>query len=265
MIDLLSHICIVALVIFATVVPVHAENRDVTNLLKTFESINQSNFIQCGPVTDPGLSKDETSAWITAGFRNPEIKSIDIRPTSDTAATTYTHEFDLSLVMFKGSGWSEELVRSSITRVSEIYRQCGIRVGKAKLVMIEPPNDWIDITLDRDRELAKMTPHMSKPTLYFVRSSLEGYTAYAWDKSGCSRERCDTAWITNDINSAAYKRYRDSNYSPIAHEIAHLLGNCDHIKNDSKNILGNSASTVNDQIMQDQCESFKKHESMRKL
>jgi hypothetical protein len=242
-------------------------NDSVIKFLDTLNRLNQSGDIRC-PLADANpRPTDEATKWTAAGFPNPAISTLNLSSENDPS-DKYTHEFSPSLVMFRNTGWNEDILKSSFSRVAEIYRQCGIRLGSAKLVMVNAPNSWLDLDGDRDTKIAAMTPEQTdRPILYFLRSEIgAGRTAYAY-RLGIEgyTPLLDTVWITNDINTASYKKLRDPKYSPIAHELAHILGDRSHIEGDEKNILGNSPETVNDQITKEQCDAFKRHPSMRKL
>lgn len=246
----------------------HAEDKSryeqrTDYILNAINSLNLLNSRRdCAPLTPP---VSETQKWAAAGFGDPQITSINLSP-ANALNKTFTHKLNLSLVMFRNTGWTSELIQTHLRQVGEIYAQCGIALGTAKLVIVNPPNNWIDITLSRDNQIAEMTPNMSKPTLYFVRSSQEGDAAYAWNKDNCDNEsRCDTAWITNDVNAPSRRQLFSDKYNSVAHELAHILGNCDHVTDGSANLLGNTVDKLNGTILPQQCNEFKKHKSVRKL
>lgn len=167
------------------------------------------------------------------------------------------------MVLLRNSGWSKEQIEQRLTRVAQIYSQCGIKVARATLVTVDAPNGWVDVDYsdeERDLKIATMTPTTDKPILFYVRSSREGQTAYAW-RQGKSRPPAltDTAWMTTEINTAAYKKLRDPTYSPDAHELGHIFGNCEHNADGSKNFLAGDVALLNDKIQPKQCENMKKH------
>ena len=173
------------------------------------------------------------------------------------------------MVLLRNSGWSEEQIKLRLNRVAEIYSQCGIKVASAKLVTVDAPNGWIDVDYSieqRDLKIATMTPTTDKPILYYVRSNKEGQTAYAWNQS---KQRppplTNTAWMTTELNTAEYKKWRDPVYNEDAHELGHILGNCGHNTDGSKNFLAGDVALLNDKIQPKQCESMKKNTLVKPL
>ncbi|WP_291516276.1 hypothetical protein [Bdellovibrio sp. ArHS] len=141
-------------------------------------------------------------------------------------------------------------------------------MADAKLIVVDAPNDWLDIDHNRYAQIAQMIPQSAaRPILAFVRADgRHGDTGYAYRRGRFGQAATvDTGWITNEVNSDTYKKIRTSGYSPLAHELAHILGNSGHVIGDEKNLLGNSPVTVNNHITKEQCETFKRHPSITPL
>ena len=241
----------------------HADDEDISFALGTINKINSPNGEPCPPLK---LStRNETRRWTTAGFGHPQITLLTLN-SPDASAVLFTHELNLTLVMFRHTGWTTELVKSQIERVAQIYSKCGILIRKATMIVTDAPQNWIDISSGRDLIIAKKTPVTVKPILYFFRSSDDGTGAWAGPKFSTNNiAYVDTVWISNDVNSDSYKALRNPAYNPAAHELAHILGDRGHVQDGSKNILGDTLDTVDDQITPSQCDAFKKHPSVIKL
>lgn len=214
-----------------------------------------------------GSSRD-IERWSQAGFGHPEILSFSMQGSSNSSVH-FTHKLDLSLVMFRNADWTVEMVKASMTQAAEIYQQCGIRLDKATLVVVDAPEGLVDIDKiweGRDLAIAERIPDLKKPIIYFVRSSQDGNNAWANPKYFVKNKALqDTAWITAGVNSDSYKYIRDPEYSPIAHEIAHLLGNRAHVGWGINNILGGRPNNTNAEITPEQCRDFKKYRAIKKI
>lgn len=232
----------------------------------------------------------ETQTWIDAGFTNPDIKTVRFtsitevsREQSIFSRQTFTHELKPTLILFRNSGWSERQVGGAIERAAEIYKQCAIKIEFAKLITVDPPFGMRSAIIDKpyqglDLKIANTIPAKVAPApiFYFVKQALNGYTAWAapryYVKPGYLKDSKDltamehSSWITSTILKPAYRPvWKDKSYSVEAHELAHVLGNRNHVPDDVKNILGGTQGTGNDQITAEQCEAFRNIDLVKKL
>jgi hypothetical protein len=236
---------------------------------KTVDTLNKSGVQQQGcvkPEPSGNPSRDETEDWRSAGFGNPSISSLDLEwPES----ATFTHEISFTMVQFRKAGWTEGEIKRRYLRVAQIYSQCGIKVGKSKLVTVDAPNGWLDTDYNiekRDQKISKMVPPTQKPILFYVRSNLQGQSAYAWQQSkGVGPAMTDTVWMTAAVHAPAYKKLCSPLYNEDAHELGHIYGNCEHTEDGSQNFLANDPALLNDKILPEQCENMKQHYLVRPI
>ena len=241
---------------------------DAKDLVDSINSLNKHGSQSSCPTPDTDPKPTEREKWLRAGFGNPSIDQLDATlPSSDPKK--FTHEIKLTMVLLRNSGWDKEQIKQRLTRVADIYSQCGIKVASAKLVTVDAPNGWVDVDYrveKRDLKIATMTPTTDKPILFYVRSSREGQIAYAWNQSKDQPPPLtNTAWLTSEINTAKYKKWRDPAYNTEAHELGHIFGDCGHNTDGSKNFLAGDVALLNDKIQPKQCESMKKHNLVRPL
>ena len=243
------------------------------NLYKSVISTNQELNKVVGAVGSTKGSDCATpvATWEGAGFTNAEIKTIDIPTPTKPRAVVYTHEFDLSVVMLRDAGWNELMVRNSLARTSEIYSQCGIRIGKVKLVTVSSPNEKRGLTFSEEAssDVEMSIPDLKKPIIFLVSwISNTNHAAFAKNRTKLLNEKqYDTVWVSSYINSKDYKALRRKEYSTVAHELAHVLGNTGHVTKGHANILreGEVGGLAGDKITKEQCELFKKYPMMKKL
>lgn len=242
--------------------------QETRDLVDSINSLNQQSSLPPCPTSIVDAAPTELEKWSLAGFENPTIDLIEPKLTAAYTKKKFTHEVKLTMVLLRNSGWSQKNMQQRLTRVAEVYSQCGIRIARSKLVTVDAPNGWVDIDYkneQRDLKIASMIPATEKPIIYYVRSNIEGSNAYAWNQSSNRpAPLTNTAWITSIVNKPAYTETRDHSYSPDAHELGHILGNCGH--NDlSSNFLASEVILLNDKILPDQCESLKKNNLVKAL
>lgn len=230
----------------------------------------------------------EVKKWKRAGFTNAEFSMVNVPIAKPEIQAT--HLLDLSIVLFRNSGWTKAVIEAHLKRTNEIYTQCGIRLGEIKYIETDAYRGKLDINerwsaLGDDYLISKATPIEERPIIYLMRSILpkrgtEGAFANIpnfWVELEPVVQ--NTIWLSNIINSESYGSYRDMDvdgksylktrdpsYNVVAHEIAHLLGNMGHeteIK--EKNLLNGDSDSLNDQLLPRQCESFKKSPLLRKI
>ena len=209
------------------------------------------------------ISPAHAAEWTHNGYRDPQAYNIEV---SRTAGVKYTHSIDLSVVVFKNAGWNNlQLVADHFQRVSDIYNKCQIKIGDISMVMVDAGTNVL--SEGETEYLAKRTPaYFGRPTLYFATKVSDKHDAYAWSGDvGCDGfpARCNTAWISSIVNANRYKSIRDPDYSVVAHELAHILGDYDHVEG-KKNILG-TFEFGDDSITAEQCKKFKTFSEMTEL
>jgi hypothetical protein len=247
-----------------------ATARSNTKIVEILNYINRPTSLdRCGNTIQPSFNSttNEIDQWLSAGFWRPEIKVINASP-SIAPEGTFTHKLNMTLVLFRNTGWTEDRVKAQVSRASEIYKQCGIELSEVKLVIANAPSGIIDVSYNNrdDERISRSTPESKKPIVYFVRSNAEGQTAYSWGASveKPSRARFNTIWMTDDIDKS-YKEVHDPSYNVLAHEIGHILCGCSHFPGDEKNLMAGKINLLNDRLNQTQCEVFQKSSLVEKI
>ncbi len=218
---------------------------------------------------------EDSLSWIQRGFKNPDVKTFRSTSISDLAAQRpdhFTHELTPTLVLFRHSGWSELHVGRAMERVGVIYAQCGIKIEFSKIHIVDPPFGLKSVVIDKpyaglDVKIAEAIPTLPKPIFFFVEKSMNGYTAWATPRFHTPPGPFqDGAWMTASILRPAYwPSFKDKSYSVEAHELAHVLGNRNHVPDDVRNILGGTMGTGNDQITSEQCEAFRNFDLVKEI
>jgi hypothetical protein len=186
-----------------------------------------------------------------------------------------THFMDLSFFLFNNTSWTQEKVLAHLRKIAATYNQknCQILIRQAVIIMADPYNgitnvDWATVYLDTpsftgtDLEIAKhLPPEVPKPAIFLMESSSQGYSAWSAPRAvtinSFRKPLMNTVWVSHRIETG----YGDQSlkptddYDPIAHEIAHVLGNfATHTIDDEPNIMNDDITKVNGTILPYQCE-----------
>jgi len=215
----------------------------------------------CGMMVEAG--EKEEKRWADAGFTNPKIEFIDTRRFYHKTGQTFTHELDLTVVMFRGTDWKQKIILSRLKKMSGIYARCGLRIGTLKFVTADAPGGKVDFARpgDRDREIARRVPPTPKPILFYFRS-IPKFNAYAWvehtDNIDIPDAIKNTAWFSLSITMELNKKIRHPGYVSEAHELGHiLLDSLEHATGGIKNLMSGNHEYVTDTLTPEQCVKIK--------
>lgn len=216
-------------------------------------------------VTAREVVKKEEILWENAGFFKPMIEFIDTNRFYRKSKQIFTHKFDLTLVIFRESGWEKKVILKRLKKVADIYAQCGIKIGKIKFVTANAPDGMIDFSRPgcRDQKIAQRVPPTPKPILFYFRS-IPKLNAYAWVEHSDNEEIPDaiknTAWFSLSVAMILNKKIRHPNYISEAHELGHiLLDSLEHAPEGIENLMAENYDHVNDRLTAEQCKRIKSH------
>lgn len=206
--------------------------------------------------------------WDANGFHKTTLSPLVLTPTESKIAIT--HEATFSVILFRNAGWDYEKVRAAFQKAAEIYAQCGIRLRLTTVVETES-FEGVELDLNQVRKVTDATPpNLPKPWIYFLSQPLgtggKVENAYAFTRAvGAIHSHYDTIWMGSYTLTSHYKLDRDPSYSPLAHEIAHVLGDYDHVTGVRNILTGDPVGFANDKITAEQCAKFKTHSSVKPI
>lgn len=207
----------------------------------------------------------EEKRWADAGFGKPEIDWIDSGRFYPDSNQSFTHRLDITLVMFRGTGWRKKVVFKRLQKVADIYGRCGLRLGRIKLVIADAPGGMIDFVRPgyRDVEIAQKVPSTAKPIFFYFRSIPE-LNAHAWVQTQQDDEIPqairNTAWFSLSVTLKLNIKLRHPGYVSEAHELGHiLLDTLEHVPDGVENLMAGDYEYVNDRLNPQQCEKIKSH------
>jgi hypothetical protein len=211
--------------------------------------------------------------WSKAGFGHPRAETLDLG-SEYAGGGPWTHQFHLSVVVFRGAKWTLPEVRARIRKVARIYAQCGIQVAPATLVETDAWHEHLDMHGGDNPDAgveksiaAALPPGMDRPVLFFVRSFDDGTMAAAAPAyyAPPGHPLLNTVFIADPVIAA--DATEDKSYSTEAHEVAHVLGNfSQHLKSPVSNLMSDPrAARPNGVLTSSQCAQLKKGPGVRPL
>jgi hypothetical protein len=218
----------------------------------------------------PAEVEVERQKWQAAGFKDPEVRLIDTGKFY-RVGETFTHKFDLTLVLLRGSGWTKKAVVRRLQKLARIYAPYRIKIGLVKLVTADSPNGMIDFLRpgSGDIDIALKTPRTFKPIIYYIRS-VPPFNAYSWiehsDNEAVPDAIKNTAWISLTADMALNKKIRPPDYLTEAHELGHiLLDSLQHHQAGAANLMAADYKLVSGLLEPHQVARIKRHPLVQPL
>lgn len=232
----------------------------------------------------PEITEQE-ERWANAGFEEPD--HIRFNPVTDRDVEM-THEMELNSVILRGSGWERERVIQHLNYASDVLAQCGIKVNNVNITEVAEPSGNVDFLASGDLpqghpsalsrtermdSFARRNPNRQRPVFVFVRDTGPNYNAYT---TFADKYRYNNEIIPDELydeaprlNYSFVSQGVETNYpefSSVAHELAHMLCQCDH--DDSEpNLLSTNPSLgpKANYIPPSMCDIYKKSPLVRRI
>ena len=207
--------------------------------------------------------------WRESGFDSAESRWVAENEIYTKADRPVAFAFNATVLFARGTPWSEARAMRQIRKTAEIFRACGIGLRRVRLVRLELPKPMRTIdtqTLDpasgvprNVRVLAeRLPPDIDYPAAFLIgglrgeESPARSYRAA--EPSGPKPPWLDTAWIAY---RAHWIERSDDLYSPLAHELAHLLCACGHEKTAERHLLHTARNFLSSRVLPQHCERFR--------
>ena len=206
-------------------------------------------------------------------FANVAVSSLESKELYDQdSLAKATHFMNLSILVLRSTGWTRDQALAHLKEIARIYNtdSCRILIRKAFVIETDPYQgitviDWGSVfSLPNikgvDIKIADQFPQdLPRPAIVLVRSVLfpadTAYSAAAF-KANPFPNYVNSTWIPVKVNDPNYIKSLPEGYDPVAHELAHLLGNVGHNNLAEPNILNDDFSKINDKILPEQCTRF---------
>ncbi|MCB0350727.1 MAG: hypothetical protein KDD38_06055 [Bdellovibrionales bacterium] len=235
--------------------------------------VTTGNKSQPSPAVGRG-TKSENRLWQNAGFENAKFETWPADMLYEPSIINdpgFTHEIDLSVVLYRGTSWDKESIRQRFKSMAKVLRQCKLKISKVKFIEADAYNGWLDVdgvirkNGDRESQISEALPIKSRPVFVYLRSSRLTATGYAIPQYVVeeSNPAKDTIWMTE------LSQQLSPNTSLEAHELAHVLLNSGHVDHGrNRNILHIKPNRQNNKIGNErggQCDQMKKYGAVRSI
>ncbi len=197
----------------------------------------------------------------------------------EQAAPSFTHEAPLELVLMQGSRWKREDIDPLLENTARIYAQCGVKIVVDKISEIQS-NGIVDFDLEGYSDPSYVHPkngtlEIAKPfakdhaTVFFIDHFENEYNSIvATSEPAIRAQRPDqqdalnSVWLTYEVKHFLQFSFEDggfpSGYSPVAHELSHVLLNSGHVKDQyQNNLMHENFYSLNGFLTQAQCETLR--------
>jgi hypothetical protein len=205
-----------------------------------------------GFIPDPERAEKRATPATESPLRQLDHQVLDqeVLYPEGAAGLRFTHALRPSFAYLSRTRWSSGRLRAIAVRVAEILTQCSVVVSAIDVHRLDGPETLRYYRLASARELVGGVS-LSKPTVYFVRDTLQrdAYDAEAIGKGNSSNRPTliYTVWVTEGIADPGIS---------VTHELIHLLADSgEHIES-SRNLMRADTSPENVELSSAQCKQI---------
>lgn len=174
-------------------------------------------------------------------------------------------EVPLRAVYSSDSSWTIANITDEMNKVNRIYAQCNVQFNPLILTHLELPFQTDDAEIDEVAQLLvkERVRKRSEPVLVFSRlptgelefrnGHLSGGVAFAVISN--KPKLTNLAFVFQSLLTEEYKRLHRPEHSPVAHELAHVFLDSDHVR--GPNVLSRDMRQKNDQFAPYQCDMLR--------
>ncbi len=206
--------------------------------------------------------------WTESSFQDAQIRVIAEYEIYPTGRPVLPYTLDTTILYLRGTPWTEARALRHIRRTAAIFEPCGINLGTVQLgrlylpkadrrldTSLPDPATGVPDTADR---LAALLPTDAVYPVAFLIGRVDGTRSMAISY----RPRTDqhtqaaflnTAWIGYQ---AHWFPRKDDQYSPLAHELAHLLCRCGHSDTEQHHLLHSARNFLSSDVLPEHCQRF---------
>lgn len=181
-------------------------------------------------------------------------------------------KISLKALWLRDTEWTIPLIMNEIEKTNKIFLQCGVQIKEINLIQSDYTSTFSDFSdvVSLTENLKKNEIRLDKEVAIIFAGKLdgafrmmggEGTGGFSFNRSsleGASNKEAQSenlAFVLDISHTDEYRSLRNSEYSPLAHELGHVLFNQAHV--DYPNLMANSFSRVNTQLTEDQCNSIR--------
>lgn len=203
--------------------------------------------------------------WAESGFASAEARQLSERDLYPKGRPSLPFSLDATVAFDQRTPWTQSRAIRQLRKTAAILEACGVSIRDVTLVRLAlPPRDRrIDTTLTDPvtgvppavARLAKQLPATASYPAAFLIGRVAGTASLAVSyrpqlEDEATAPYFNTAWI-------AYQSHwlprPDESYSPLAHELAHLLCRCGHTETAQRHLLHSARNFLSSAVLPDDC------------
>ena len=207
--------------------------------------------------------------WTEAGFPGAESRMLQAREIYPRGRPDLSYWLGATVLYMRGTPWTEARALRQIRRTASIFKACGIVLRGVRLARLRVPHGARRIAAaapdprsgvpPQAASLAAMLPTEATYPVAFLIGRVDGSKSLAvsyraHEPDGSQAPYFNTAWIGYQ---AHWLPRRDDTYSPLAHEFAHLLCRCGHVRTEQRHLLHNARNFLSSDVLPKHCELFR--------
>jgi hypothetical protein len=217
------------------------------------------------------FSQEVFAPWPDARFEKARIREVASEELYDGGSPGLRWKLPLTLLLLDETNWTEARALRQLRKTAKIFAACEIELDGVLLARGRGPGGRHDINmaalypksdLPADVvDLSRLIPSGAPwPRAFFVGQLLgDEVLARAYQQGDVSDEEArrfpymNTAWI-------AYRAYwegRTAEYSPLAHELAHVLCRCAHTGGDRRHLLHEKRNFLGALVLEQDCRKMR--------
>lgn len=200
---------------------------------------------------------DIKTKWVEAGYTDAEVTKLS----ADSAAEkSPSYTVNLQVVVVKGSGWTEALLRQRYQIVANIFNQCALKINIFKVEVSAPlneaPVDHGDVNRPSTQNFAENFPTFEKTVfMIHVKELIESTQAISGPelRLGAESKLTHKNWMAFTATTSP----APAGWVAEAHELGHDLFNMDHVP--YHNLVGLGFKGFSTKVTEEQCQSLAIH------
>jgi len=211
-------------------------------------------------------ARSQFAPWAGSGFGSADARQLTERDLYPSGRPSLPFSLDATVAFDRRTPWSQARAIRQLRKTAAILEACGVAIRDITLVRLSlPPQDRrIDTALTDSvtgvpptvaRLSAQLPPGAAYPVAFLI-GRVAGTASLAVSyrpqlESETTAPYFNTAWISYQSH---WLPRRDQSYSPLAHELAHLLCRCGHTKTAHRHLLHSARNFLSSAVLPEDCE-----------
>lgn len=203
--------------------------------------------------------------WAESGFGSAEARQLAERDLYPEGRPSLPFSLDATVAFDRRTAWNQARAIRQLRKTAAIFEACGVAIRNVTLVRLALPPEGrrIDTALTDPLTgvpptvawLAGRLPADAAYPVAFLIGRMVGTASLAVSyrprlEGAMAAPYFNTAWISYQSH---WLPRHDQSYSPLAHELAHLLCRCGHTKTAHRHLLHSARNFLSSAVLPDDC------------